>query len=141
MEHESVAFHAVQVPYAFDLLGKRLVLWQDGDQQLRCFEDKCPHRLAPLSEGRIHSDGTLMCSYHGWRFQGDGACVDIPQSLNAKANATACASSRSCAKAHPVKVLLAFHLHVTIPYLSPKHAAEDLNLLMICCRMLQSRMA
>ena len=57
-----------------------------------------------MSEGRIHSDGTLMCSYHGWRFQGDGACVDIPQSLDAKANATARASPRSCIKAHPVKV-------------------------------------
>ena len=57
-----------------------------------------------MSEGRIHSDGTLMCSYHGWRFRGDGACVDIPQSLDAKANATARASPRSCIKAHPVKV-------------------------------------
>ena len=61
------------------------------------------HRLAPMSEGRIHSDGTLMCSYHGWRFQGDGACVDIPQSLDAKADAIARASPRSCIKAHPVK--------------------------------------
>ena len=66
---------------------------------------RCPHRLAPMSEGRIEpSDGTLMCSYHGWRFRGDGACVDIPQSLNAKANAAACSSSRACIKAHPVKV-------------------------------------
>ncbi|CAL5224943.1 g7712 [Coccomyxa viridis] len=93
-----------KVPYAFDLLGKRLVLWRDAEEQWRCFEDKCPHRLAPMSEGRIHRDGTLMCSYHGWRFQGDGACVDIPQSLDAKANATARASPRSCIKAHPVKV-------------------------------------
>ena len=66
-------------------------------------------RLAPMSEGRIHSDGTLMCSYHGWRFQGDGACVDIPQSLDAKADATARASPRSCIKAHPVKVCALCH--------------------------------
>lgn len=25
------------------------------------------------------SDGTLMCSYHGWRFKQDGACTSIPQ--------------------------------------------------------------
>ncbi len=36
----------LQVPYAFDLLGKRLVLWRDAEQQWRCFEDKCPHRWA-----------------------------------------------------------------------------------------------
>ena len=58
-----------------------------------------------MSEGRIEPrDGTLMCSYHGWRFRGDGACVDIPQSLNAKANAAACSSSRASIKTHPVKV-------------------------------------
>ena len=39
----------LQVPYAFDLLGKRLVLWRDGEGQWRCFEDKCPHRYANLS--------------------------------------------------------------------------------------------
>lgn len=32
------------------------------------FEDRCPHRLAPLSEGRLEpSTGQLMCSYHGAR--------------------------------------------------------------------------
>lgn len=57
------------MPYACDLLGERMVLWRDGEGQWRCFEDKCPHRLAHLSEGRIDPrDGTLMCSYHGWRW-------------------------------------------------------------------------
>lgn len=36
-------------------------------------------RLAPLSEGRIEADGTLQCSYHGWRFDSSGRCTDIPQ--------------------------------------------------------------
>jgi hypothetical protein len=35
-------------------------------------------RLAPLSEGRVEA-GTLMCSYHGWKFDSQGKCVDIPQ--------------------------------------------------------------
>jgi nitrite reductase/ring-hydroxylating ferredoxin subunit len=41
----------------------------------------CSHffRLAPLSEGRIESDGTLQCSYHGWRFNSEGKCTEIPQ--------------------------------------------------------------
>ena len=38
-----------KVPHAMELLGQRLVLWRDAEQQWRCFQDKCPHRLAPLS--------------------------------------------------------------------------------------------
>ena len=38
-----------KVPHPVELLGQRLVLWRDGQGQWRCFEDKCPHRLAPLS--------------------------------------------------------------------------------------------
>ena len=45
-----------------------------------------------------------MCSYHGWRFDGEGKCTDIPQSLDAKANASACANPRSCAISHPTQV-------------------------------------
>lgn len=39
---------------------------------------RCPHRSAPLSEGRI-IDGQLNCSFHGWKFEGSGACTSIPQ--------------------------------------------------------------
>ncbi len=39
----------------------------------------CPHRLAPLSEGRIDEQGCLQCCYHGWSFNGDGSCARIPQ--------------------------------------------------------------
>jgi phenylpropionate dioxygenase-like ring-hydroxylating dioxygenase large terminal subunit len=39
--------------------------------------DRCPHRNAPLSAGRI-VDGCLECPYHGWTFDGDGICVAVP---------------------------------------------------------------
>ena len=45
-----------------------------------------------------------MCSYHGWRFQGDGACTKIPQALDEKANSAACSNSKSCAVSHPTQV-------------------------------------
>jgi len=61
-------------------------------------------RLAPLSEGRVESDGTLSCAYHGWRFASDGRCTTIPQAADdIKAEATACASRRSCARVYPCK--------------------------------------
>ncbi|CAL5222833.1 g5257 [Coccomyxa viridis] len=95
-----------KVPTPVQLLGQRLVLWRDSQQQWRCFADICPHRLAPLSEGRIEpSDGTLMCSYHGWRFQGDGKCTNIPQALDEKSSVAACSSPRSCASTRPTQVL------------------------------------
>ena len=46
----------LQVPYAFDLLGKRLVLWRDAEQLWRCFEDKCPHRCATSPPRNLCSD-------------------------------------------------------------------------------------
>jgi len=53
-----------------------LVLWRCGDA-LSAFTDRCPHRGARLSLGRVQG-GTLECPYHGWRFDAAGACVAIP---------------------------------------------------------------
>ena len=64
-------------------------------------------RLAPLSQGRIEpSDGTLQCSYHGWRFDGSGAAAAIPQAAydSAQAERTSLASKRSCVASYPVQV-------------------------------------
>ncbi|MPQ97776.1 Rieske 2Fe-2S domain-containing protein [Modestobacter sp. I12A-02628] len=38
---------------------------------------RCPHRLVPLAAASV-VDGTLQCPYHGWRFNAEGRCVDIP---------------------------------------------------------------
>ncbi|KAL4438217.1 hypothetical protein ABPG77_010578 [Micractinium sp. CCAP 211/92] len=89
-------------PQPFELLGKQLVIWRAADGAWGCLEDRCPHRAVPLSEGKVWSDGTLMCSYHGWRFKQDGACTSIPQASSADAEAVAAASRRACAVAHPI---------------------------------------
>ena len=36
-------------------------------------------RKVPLSEGSVEADGSLMCGYHGWRWNGDGKAIAIPQ--------------------------------------------------------------
>ena len=90
-------------PHAIQLLGKDLVLWRDGSNQWRCFEDFCPHRLAPLSEGRVESDGTLLCAYHGWRFNSEGNCVSIPQSKDKQTEKQHCSNRKSCAVAYPTQ--------------------------------------
>jgi phenylpropionate dioxygenase-like ring-hydroxylating dioxygenase large terminal subunit len=90
-------------PHALQLLGKNVVLWRDGAQQWQCFEDACPHRLVPLSEGRVETDGTLLCAYHGWRFDGDGNCTKIPQSQTPEIEAQHRANPKSCAIAYPTQ--------------------------------------
>jgi vanillate O-demethylase monooxygenase subunit len=65
-----------QSPYRVMLLGQPLVLFR-GAAGIVCFPDRCPHRRAPLSLGTCEGD-TLRCAYHGWRFDSDGRCVEIP---------------------------------------------------------------
>lgn len=73
-----------QKPKPITLLGKRLVIWKPSNSETyRVFLDQCPHRLAPLSEGRIEpKTGNLMCSYHGWEFNKNGICQRVPQAEN-----------------------------------------------------------
>jgi phenylpropionate dioxygenase-like ring-hydroxylating dioxygenase large terminal subunit len=68
-------------PTPIVLLGRRFVVWKPYFSNRYCvFLDQCPHRLAPLSEGRVDDKtGHLMCSYHGWQFDAQGSCTHIPQ--------------------------------------------------------------
>ncbi|XP_077216135.1 translocon at the inner envelope membrane of chloroplasts 55-II [Tasmannia lanceolata] len=78
-------------PLGLTIFDRQIVLYRDGNGVLRCFEDRCPHRLAKLSEGQL-IDGRLECLYHGWQFEGDGKCVKIPQlPEGAKIPRSACA--------------------------------------------------
>ncbi|KAJ1292996.1 hypothetical protein BS78_01G034000 [Paspalum vaginatum] len=70
-----------RAPHGKTVLGLNVVAWYDraGAGEWRVFADACPHRLAPLSEGRIDGKGRLQCVYHGWCFDGAGACRFVPQ--------------------------------------------------------------
>ncbi|BAY08947.1 aromatic ring-hydroxylating dioxygenase subunit alpha [Calothrix sp. NIES-2098] len=86
----------------FTLLERDIVLWWDKNEQTwRAFTDQCPHRLAPLSEGRINEDGWLECPYHGWAFSGTGKCELIPQQTEA---GKAEVSQRACVTSLPTTV-------------------------------------
>lgn len=81
-------------PIAVRLLGEDwCIVRLDG--HLAAFPDRCPHRLAPLSIGTIVGD-TLQCAYHGYRFDADGDCVEIP-ALGATATIPARAGCGSAA--------------------------------------------
>ncbi|KAI4317474.1 hypothetical protein L6164_025341 [Bauhinia variegata] len=67
-------------PHAKKVMGIDVVVWWDrNESSWKVFDDACPHRLAPLSEGRIDQWGRLQCVYHGWCFNGSGECKLIPQ--------------------------------------------------------------
>ncbi|AOW99962.1 cell death suppressor protein Lls1 [Moorena producens PAL-8-15-08-1] len=89
-------------PTRFTLLEQDIVLWWDKHEQMwRAFVDQCPHRLAPLSEGRINQDGRLECPYHGWAFSGTGQCEVIPQQ---KERGKAEISQRACVNSLPTTI-------------------------------------
>jgi len=88
-------------PHGKTVLGLSVVAWYDrGAGEWRVFDDTCPHRLAPLSEGRIDDKGRLQCVYHGWCFDGAGACKFIPQAPAlgppVHKNSKACVASYPC---------------------------------------------
>ncbi|MFD1342559.1 aromatic ring-hydroxylating dioxygenase subunit alpha [Litorisediminicola beolgyonensis] len=62
---------------ALEITGQRLVLFRRSDGGLSALEDRCPHRLLPLSKGRRIGD-TIQCGYHGMTFDGSGTCVRVP---------------------------------------------------------------
>ncbi len=63
-------------PLRREVAGVPIVLWR-SKTGITAFKDRCPHRNYPLSEGRVE-EGKLICPYHGWAFQPDGACADVP---------------------------------------------------------------
>lgn len=65
-------------PLAARAFGEDLVAWRaTAAAPPSVFLDRCPHRGARLSLGRVE-DGRLQCAYHGWRFDTAGRCVGIP---------------------------------------------------------------
>lgn len=64
-------------PFAVAILGEAIVIFRSESQRLGALEDRCVHRLAPLSLGRCEGE-RLRCMYHGLLFDADGRVVEIP---------------------------------------------------------------
>ena len=63
------------------IVGEHLVMFRTSDGDVVALEDRCPHRLLPLSKGKRIGD-TVQCGYHGMTFNSAGACVRVPGQTN-----------------------------------------------------------
>lgn len=82
-------------PLARVLHGRPLVLFRAADGSPAALPDRCPHRLAPLSQGCVR-DGSVECPYHGWRFDAAGHCTRAPGSLDQRSRAPLLQGLQSC---------------------------------------------
>jgi nitrite reductase/ring-hydroxylating ferredoxin subunit len=64
-------------PMRLRLLGEDLIAFRVSSGQIGVIQNNCPHRGASLFFGRNEEEG-LRCVYHGWKFNTEGACVDMP---------------------------------------------------------------
>jgi vanillate O-demethylase monooxygenase subunit len=79
-------------PIGRTLIGEPVVIYRAGTGGLVALADRCCHRLAPLSLGRVEGD-ELRCMYHGLKFDRSGRCTEIPGQDMIPATA--------CVKAYP----------------------------------------
>jgi len=60
------------------VMDEPIVLYRKADGSVAAIADRCAHRFAPLSMGKIVGGDRIQCAYHGLEFDGSGACVRNP---------------------------------------------------------------
>ena len=77
------------------ILGEPIVMFRKSDGTIAALEDRCAHRFAPLSMGKVLPGDRLQCPYHGLEYDASGACVLNP-------HGTGAISSRAAVAKYPV---------------------------------------
>ena len=67
-------------PVRVRLLGEDLIAFRDSDGRVGLIGERCPHRGASLYFG-INQESGIMCIYHGWKYNVDGNCIDMPSDV------------------------------------------------------------
>jgi nitrite reductase/ring-hydroxylating ferredoxin subunit len=65
-------------PVRVKILGEKLLAFRDTQGRAGLIDEFCAHRGASLFLGRNEECG-IRCSYHGWKYDINGQCVDLPQ--------------------------------------------------------------
>ena len=69
-------------PVRVQLLGERLIAFRDSQDRIGLIDEFCAHRRVSLWFGR-NEDCGLRCAYHGWKYDVNGQCVDLPSEAEA----------------------------------------------------------
>ncbi len=69
-------------PKSIERFSKNLVVWSDSKGSTVVMDDRCPHRGASLSSGKIKGD-CIACPFHGFEFDQNGVCKNTPESKGA----------------------------------------------------------
>jgi phenylpropionate dioxygenase-like ring-hydroxylating dioxygenase large terminal subunit len=54
-----------------------IALYRDSQNQVHAVENVCPHKGVSMDKGKVQGDA-IVCGYHGWEFNGNGDCINIP---------------------------------------------------------------
>ena len=68
------------------ILDEPVVLFRQKDGTPAALLDRCAHKLAPLSMGRLVDD-VVQCGYHGMEYDCTGQCVRVPGQAKVPRNA------------------------------------------------------
>jgi len=86
--------------FSTTLLDVAIVLYRNTEGALTAAHNQCPHRGASLARGWVE-DGHMVCAYHGFKYDSDGACVRIPAAgAEAKIPAKLCLKTYQVAERH-----------------------------------------
>jgi phenylpropionate dioxygenase-like ring-hydroxylating dioxygenase large terminal subunit len=112
-------------PMAVQLLGEAVVLWRDGQGAAHAWADKCPHRGAKLSLGRVQVNAqgtsTLECAYHGWQFDGAGQCTLVPALPGFAPPPTHCATAFAAREAYGLVWVQLASAQTQLPAFAAQH--------------------
>ena len=72
-----LASDATGRPKPVRVLGEDLILFRDGDGRAGLLYPRCCHRGTTLYYGKVEQHG-IRCCYHGWLFDAEGHCLDMP---------------------------------------------------------------
>jgi renierapurpurin 18,18'-hydroxylase len=73
----AIASELKHKPLGVTLWGEDMVVYRDASGTAQALEDRCPHRQVKLSEGAVQGNN-LVCAYHGWQFNAQGQCAEVP---------------------------------------------------------------
>ena len=71
-------------PVSITIAGEPVVLFRGAEGAIGALLDRCPHRGAALSLGRVSADGQIECPFHGWRFDTQGRNCRVPLNPQAR---------------------------------------------------------